>query len=188
MEEKQKFAVLEKDYYKNGYHCIIVFTHLGVRNGYIGIPKSNKMYGLKYDEETPLLQLNESIKFNNNFMGLFSYLCCKNTEDKSIPPSLYFSAHCGLNYSDFLQRNGDYNENKDLWYFGFDCGHCGDKPDYKRAYELGLIDKSNLECELKIQSKYLPDDRVHRSLEYVENCLNKLADEFKEFENNKVDT
>lgn len=50
MTEQKRFAVLEKDYYKNGYHCIIVFTMNSVRNGYIGIPKTNKMYGLCYDE------------------------------------------------------------------------------------------------------------------------------------------
>ncbi len=179
MKEKRKFAVLEKDYYKNGYHCIIVFTVNGVRNGYIGLPKSNKMYGLNYFEKSALLPMKENHKFNGNFLGLFSLAL---GDDNCLNPSMYFSAHCGFTYSDFIDRNGEYHENKDLWYFGFDCGHAGDKQDWQRAYEYGLIDKKALGFYTKLDLDcYIPNEE-HRTLEYVENCLNVLADEFAEFE------
>lgn len=181
MKEQRKFAVLEKDYYKNGYHCIIVFTMNGVRNGYIGIPKTNKMYGLGYDEKTPLLQLKENQKFNGNYMGLFCFALGDN-DDKCLAPSMYFSAHCGFTYADYINQNGEYNENKDLWYFGFDCNHAGDKQDWQKAYEYGLIDKKSFDFFTQLDLEHHIADEEHRTLEYVENCLNTLADEFVEFE------
>lgn len=98
-------------------------------------------------------------------------------EDKRLSPSMYFSAHCGFTYSNFINMDGEYNENKDLWYFGFDCNHIGDKQDCQKKYNYGLIDKNSFDYYLKLESKY-PTDGEHRTIEYVENCLNKLADEF----------
>ena len=181
-QETKRFAVLEKDYYKNGYHCIIVFTMNGVRNGYIGIPKSNKMYGLNYSEKTPLLPLKENQKFNGDYIGLFCLALGGDSSDKCLSPALYFSAHCGFTYSAPIEQNGEYHENKDLWYFGFDCNHAGDKQDWQKAYEYGLIDKKSLDFFTELDLNHNIPDEEHRSLEYVENCLNTLADEFLEFE------
>lgn len=180
MREEKRFPVLEKDYYKNGCHCIIVFTKNGVRNGYIGIPKSNKMYGVRYDEKSPLLRRKDNHPFNGNYMGLFSFLL--DEDNQTLNPSMYFSAHCGFTFSDYIDWDAGYNEKKDLWYFGFDCGHAGDKSDYQKAYEYGLIGKKSLDYYLQLDT--IPNEE-HRTLEYVENCLNILADELSEFEVNK---
>lgn len=172
MSKQKKFAVLEKDYYK--------FTRNGVRNGYIGMPKSNKMYGVMWDEKSPLLEIKENHKFNGNYLGLLSFLL--DTNDKCLNPSMYFSAHCGFTYSDFIKMNGEYNEKKDLWYFGFDCNHAGDKEDWQKAYEYGLIAKELLDDRTKWDLEHPILDEEHRTLEYVEDCLNTLADELAEFE------
>ena len=40
-----------------------------------------------------------------------------------------FSCHGGLTYSGGGE-NSSYPISSDLWWFGFDCAHCGDEPDW----------------------------------------------------------
>ena len=41
--------VVEKRFEYKGFPCVVLFTELGFRNGYVGVPKGHRYYGAKYD-------------------------------------------------------------------------------------------------------------------------------------------
>ena len=41
--------IVEKDFMCNGFRCVIIFTRLGHRCGYIGVDSSSKLYGMDYE-------------------------------------------------------------------------------------------------------------------------------------------
>ena len=55
-------------------------------------------------------------------------------EDERISIECYFNCHEGITYSNG-GKNSNYPINSDLWWFGFDCGHCYDSNDYDLAIE-----------------------------------------------------
>ena len=78
-----------------------------------------------------------------------------------------FNVHGGLTYS-----NSDLLEvpSKDTWWFGYDCGHYGDKPD------LSVMPKRYR----KIREKYADPDGIIRSLAYCITECENLAKQLKE--------
>lgn len=81
-----------------------------------------------------------------------------------------FNVHGGLTFSDFSKRLGD----KNLWWFGYDCGHIGDIP--SKEY-IG-------EYKRRVHSDYWhmeEKEGTHKSLEYcVQECEN-LARQLSEY-------
>lgn len=173
----KKFGIVEKSWYKNGYHCFVIFNRNGCRCGYIGISKTNKLYEKSYSEPQSFLRQKENQKFNGNVFGLFN--SCIQDKDKGLPPDLYFSAHCGFTFSDFMSEDFNYNTNDNMWYFGFDCGHCDDGLDYNKAYELGLLNEKEYEC---FNTCKFDNGQEVKSLKYCEDLLNIIADEMIELE------
>ena len=43
-------AVMEERFDYKGYPCVVLFMPMGFRNGYVGLPKGHKYYGVNYDE------------------------------------------------------------------------------------------------------------------------------------------
>ena len=43
-----KRYIVEKDFEYKGLRCVVIFSMNGWRNGYVGVPKSNKYYGKDY--------------------------------------------------------------------------------------------------------------------------------------------
>lgn len=42
--------VIEKHFEYQGYQCVVLFTPMGHRCGYVGIPKTHRLYGIGYME------------------------------------------------------------------------------------------------------------------------------------------
>lgn len=53
--------------------------------------------------------------------------------------------HGGLTFSDFLNHIGI---NDNLWYFGYDCGHGGDKNKFNKSGVERTLDFCKMNCEL----------------------------------------
>ena len=51
--------LIEEEFEYKGYPCVVVFTSLGYRNGYVGVPKGNPFHG--YDDETESIDLELSM-------------------------------------------------------------------------------------------------------------------------------
>ena len=75
--------------------------------------------------------------------------------------------HWGLTYA-----GKAYFEDSNLWYFGFDCGHCTDIPDMDLALKYGLIDESKYEYAKQLEEIYASDKYSSvKDLDFVrENC------------------
>ena len=41
---------VEKDFEHNGHRCVVIFTDMGHRCGYVGVPKWHPLYGKGYDD------------------------------------------------------------------------------------------------------------------------------------------
>lgn len=89
--------------------------------------------------------------------------------------------HCGLTYSENHLFGQD---DKDIWWIGFDCGHCFDgidKNTFNNIYERELLNMSpvefrtcmmNFDCMWEISREY-----PIRTQEYVENECRKIVDQ-----------
>jgi hypothetical protein len=144
------FAI-EKDWAtKAGLRAACLFVNDSHRCGYVGVPKGHPLFGVEYNESTPLLA--DAMKRAKGEplgkRGMISLLCCEPGEDGSAKPEIVFDVHGSLTFS----GGGDKYPVVDsgLWWFGFDCAHLGDA------------------------TKYL-DDGLFRSLDYVERECESLA-------------
>ena len=82
-----------------GFRAIVIMTDIGFHCGYVGVAPGHPLHGADYDR-------------HSNALG--------------DAPSSVFDVHGWLTFSG--ERGGSMIEENDLWWFGFDCGHCGDAP------------------------------------------------------------
>lgn len=160
---------IENEFYHNGYKCVVVFSDLGFRCGYVGIPKNHYLYKKSYSNKCLNFSdiKNEELK-KRGIIPLLTFQC---QEDKSkVSPDLYFNVHGGVTYSGKLSDV----LNDDLWYFGFDCGHADDKPDIRSAEEYGMNNEV-------IGFLYTKTGKV-RTQDYVESECRSLAEQLKRVE------
>lgn len=153
---------IESDFIHNGMRCVVVFTRTGHRCGYVGINKEHRLYGVDYDQHIEFLT-KESIE--NTPIGKRGILSIVFWDGESVTPEIYFDVHGSITYA----GSGDYPVESDLWWFGFDCAHAGDRPDYNKLREYGLANEEEI----------MPWDveGVIRSQEYVEQECRNLADQ-----------
>ena len=90
------------------------------------------------------------------------------------------SVHGGITYAGGGE-DSKYPVESDLWWFGYDCGHYMDIPDYEAA--LAAFDDTESQIRLtslkQIKDLY-PGNGVVRTLEYcIEQCK-QLAEQLKE--------
>lgn len=75
--------------------------------------------------------------------------------------------HWGLTYA----GKAYWDDESDLWWFGFDCGHCEDKHDTQTAISYGLIDENQAFLLDAFGHLVLTDDKSVRDLDFVkDNC------------------
>ena len=78
--------------------------------------------------------------------------------------------HWGLTYSG--EGRHFYDDFDDLWWFGFDCGHCEDGMDCDTALRYGLISGVEYNVGMEMQEALNMDENVTvKTKEFVEeNC------------------
>lgn len=99
-----------------------------------------------------------------------------------------YYAHGGITYSDFINRIG--LQTDDLWYFGFDCGHFGDRYAVDEAVEYGLtVDLRKVETFRQLnevmkhcESRFVVTNDCSKDY-VIEECIS-LAEQLKREENN----
>lgn len=124
-----------------GYQYAVVFTQMGHRCGYVGVPKSHPMYGKGYDENLPFL--------------------------KMATMEVYFDVHGGVTFAG-KGIGGNYPVEGELWWFGFDCAHCDDGKDLTQVEAYGLVENRRQFDELKRIENMFNTGGEMRSFEYVE--------------------
>jgi len=157
---------VEKDFVtKAGFRAVICFVHNSHYCGYVGIPKEHILHSKSYSEERPVrLPANEPIG-DRGIMPIFLH-AMSDVKDHFTRLDCYFNVHGGLTYSGSGDEGYPTKEPNDLWWFGFDCAHDGDATKGKYAH-------------------YYPGD-VFRDKEYVEAQLESLAQQLKDYKENKV--
>lgn len=165
--DKMRYTI-EKVFCSHGYTCVVAFQDIGHRCGYVGIPKSHTLWGIHYNDNklNKLDVLNDDIGKRNVITLLFV------GNNKYTSPSVYFDVHGSITYSD----SGNYPiENDDLWWYGYDCAHYGDKKD------LDNIQKDLLGLLLEFYDE-LNKHGIVRDLKYcIDECVN-LAKQLFEYD------
>lgn len=164
--------IIESDFEYKGYRCVTIFTDMGYRCGYVGLPEGHPLYGMSHDS-----QLKMKFKdLEGNPMGKRGILTLFCVPDDQIPLELYFDVHGSITYADG-GKESHHPIDSDLWWLGFDCGHYGDRPDYE------LLEKTwgdNAIVKHRLEDKWLYDGYEVRDLEYVQqecrNLVNQIID------------
>jgi len=159
MTKKYKVEV-ENDYC--GYKYVIVLTRMGHRCGYVGVDKNHPLYGHEYDEKIECLRRKDIENNEIGKRGVFDLFLADWSTDE-VTPSLYFDVHGGITYAG---GGNNYPIESDLWWYGFDCAHCGDAGDLDLAYEYGLVTEAYKNSIQSTDAIY-PTGGVVRSLGYV---------------------
>lgn len=95
-----------------------------------------------------------------------------------------FSCHGGLTYSGGGE-NSSYPISSDLWWFGFDCAHCGDEPDWNSTLKA-FPEQYNQIYQQKMIGKMFHSEWKIRTTEYVENECKALAEQLANYEGYKT--
>lgn len=177
-EEPEKRYIIEREFEHAGYKCVVVFTRMGHRCGYVGIPKNHPLYGKDYSGH---LEIKKADIGDRTVSGIFPLLGACLDEDERIRIEAYFQCHGGITYAGGGEHSS-YPIESDLWWFGFDCGHAGDKPDYEYAIEKFPKQAEQLKMQKRINDMYQIEGDIIRTEEYVADECKKLAGQLKEFE------
>jgi hypothetical protein len=157
---------IERDWECHGLRCIaIAIKGTGHRCGYIGIPKTHPLYGLEYSQPSEKLKdAWEKVKEGSiGKRGIIPLLCGALYDLPRV--DIVFDVHGSITYS----GGDDYPiENSGLWWFGFDCGHDGDKPD------PDLLDE-------RVKNLHLYYHGTIRTLDYVVSECENLAEQLSAF-------
>lgn len=89
--------IVEREFEHAGYKCVVVFTRMGHRCGYVGIPKEHPLYGKGYDEH---LEIKKSDLGDREVKGVFPLLLACLDKDERIRIDAYFQCHGGITFAD----------------------------------------------------------------------------------------
>lgn len=123
----------------------------------------------------PCVVLFMPMGFRNGYVGLPKGHKYYGKEFDFIP----VGCHCGLTYSD---NSLHHQTDTDIWWIGFDCGHCCDGFDLKKLDEyFGNRIENQI---MRDYQKMINEEHEFRTVEYVkENCkgiVDQLLEESEE--------
>lgn len=170
--------IIEREFEHAGYKCVIIFQMGGYRCGYVGIPDTHPLYGEYYGNYLDVKK--EDIR-DREVSGIIPSLLSCIDDDERIRIDAYFQCHGGITYSDGC-KGSEYPIESDLWWFGFDCAHTGDKKDLQLSYEKFPNMRKVIKLQMEIENKYQIEEDVLRTEEYVSDECKRLAEQLKEFE------
>ena len=166
----------ESDFSYRGYRCVTTFTDMGHRCGYVGVPEGHPLYG-KYNDSQVKVTLKELIEDEEmnqiGNRGVWTLLGLPNDEDDQVRLGSYFMVHGGITYTDG-GKDFHHPVDSNLWWFGFDCGHTGDCPDYDLLEELF---GDNEMVRHRLEDRWLYEEYPVRDLEYVQQECKNLVDQ-----------
>lgn len=165
---------VESDFIYKGYRCVVIFGDMGFRCGYVGIEADNPLYGKDYTDH---LDISKSELDGEPIgkRGIIPMLVAAFDEDEKARLDIYFNVHGGLTYAG---GRANYPVESNLWWLGFDCGHCDDGNDWDLV-EKYWGDNPQMQRRLEI-NRVLGWDGEIRTKEYVENECKSLVDQIIE--------
>ena len=146
---------------ESGLRAVTVLSNYGVINGYVEVLPESRFYNMEYSRWS--MGIEDVIDWSKEAVAAQMYL-----NDIEV--------HGGLTYS--KMGDGEYMPSNNYW-FGFDCNHAWDRPDYDLALEHFPENKEALDKYYEIMSPFAPDTSI-RDLNYVESECEKLAKQLKD--------
>lgn len=168
----------ESDFEYKGYRCVTTFTEMGYRCGYVGIPEGHPLYGKKEDVKLNMTirEMAEKETEVNKRNSVSTLLLEMADEDELVELGAYFNVHGGITYCSG-GHDSKHPIESDLWWFGFDCGHCCDAPDIEKMEDLwGDDPKIRRRIDEPLSIPILVDMEV-RTMEYVQEECKRLVDQ-----------
>ena len=168
--------IVESDFTYRGYGCVTTFTDMGIRCGYVGVPKNHPLYKKGEDSQVKvtLKELMEDEEMNQiGNRGVWTLLGLPSDEEDRVRLGSYFSVHGGITYA-AGGKDSHHPIDSDLWWFGFDYGHAGDCPDYDLLEELF---GDNEMVKHRLEDRWLYEEYPVRDLEYVQQECKNLVDQ-----------
>ena len=170
---------VESDFDYKGYRCVVVFNDMGFRCGYVGVPEGHPLYGKEYYSGMGI-SYRELENEPAGKRGIVSILRAAYRENDDVSMDIYFDVHGSLTFSDG-GKGSSYPIESDLWWLGFDCGHCGDGKDLDLVEQLWGNDE-RIKTRIKIERMYpYYEDYEIRTQEYVEQECKNLVDQIIEY-------
>ena len=169
--------IIEREFEHAGYKCVVALMSMGHRCGYVGIPKEHPLYGKGYDD---YLEIKKSDIGDREVSGAFPLLFACLDKDERVRIEAYFQCHGGITFADGGE-NSDYPIESDLWWFGFDCNHAGDKPDLMYAMKKFPNKREEYIARLGFERSFPISDEIIRTEGYVAKECERLAEQLKEF-------
>lgn len=165
---------VENDFTYKGYRCVVIFTEMGWRCGYVGIPLGHPLYKKEFYDYLDI----PSSDFDDEKLGkrgILTLFLAALDDDERIRMDFYFNVHGSLTYSG--DNDGTYPVESNLWWIGFDCAH------YRDGVDLELVEKywgddPRIQKKLEIEREYPTREGYPiRSKEYVEQECMSLVDQ-----------
>ncbi len=174
---------------ETGMPCLIIRNNVGALCGYVGVAKNHPLFGLDYDKSHPcLVELWEQAKSGTiGKRGIFTLIFASSEENNTNPRiDMVFDVHGSLTFSgacmkhnpaypnvtpEILESEGichlvEDGEDDNVWWFGFDCGHCDDW-------------SPKLYGEEPQWQQYYGKDMIYRDIDYVTAEVQSLAKQLK---------
>lgn len=158
MDEPDKVVWIDPE---TNLDCMIRRNHHGVWCGYVGVPENHPLYGIDYN----------SSDIDDN---LSHYIALGKIE-----------VHGRLTYSEFCQENEKetgicHKSDKEVYWFGFDCGHAYDYMPGMGADVLALDDIPITTRNLFESMRNRKDFETYRDMDYVKAEVLSLAKQLSE--------
>ena len=169
--------IIESDFIHNGLRCVVIFSSMGHRCGYVGFDKTNPFYEKGYSDKFKLLK-SDDIKDQELGKRSVMTLLTFAVDEEYTSPDCYFDVHGSITYADGGE-NSRYPVESNLWWFGFDCAHCDDGKDYMTAKKYFSNNENVLKRIIQseeIDNRYPTGGKI-RNKEYVEQECKNLADQ-----------
>ena len=166
---------VESDFIYKNYRCVVVFSDMGYRCGYVGVKPGHLLYKKEF---TDYLDISKSELDGEEIgnRGIIPLVFAAFDNDERIRIDSYFDVHGGLTYSG---GNEKYPIESDLWWFGFDCAHYGDGKDIDLMEEY-WGDNPQIQQRIRLEKEYYNYEYCYdpvRSKRYVENECKSLVDQ-----------
>lgn len=135
---------VEKDWITEaGFRAVVIMIKDSHRCGYVGVPAGHPLFGAEYSKPCAAL----SRPADDETIGKRSplaLLCVAGDESRMQSPEIVFDVHGGITFSG---KSADYPAPSDLWWFGFDCAHSGDRSHGGSDGVMRSLDYCIAECE-----------------------------------------
>lgn len=169
---------VEKDFEYQGHRCVVIFTDMGHRCGYVSVNENSPLWCKDYSDYLDIKKSELEGKEIGK-TGIIPLIMSACDEDERIQIDSYFDVHGGITYSGG-GIGSKYPVESDLYWFGFDCAHCYDSMDCEKLREYFPNERFT---ESRIAMALNFEDNEIRTLEYVEQECRNLADQIENVEN-----